>query len=221
MDEIENYEIECFPSVAFTAKRNEQNRVLNSIVSANDLDLNWLKNNHEMIHFFGLGFIQLKINSSFRIHFYSPKLPSIIGDEDFHNHRYDFVSRILKGHFSQEIAEIAERIDGNTHVMEDESCQKDNKIKTERKSCSIKTIEKNFFRQGEFYSLKHNQFHRVKNPIDNCITLLCRGKYQKEFAQVIRPIDVIGVCPFSKKIEEKELWEIIEEMLFPTTDYVL
>lgn len=38
------------------------------------LNLAWLKANHRTIHYFGLGFIQLKLDESRRMHFYVPSL---------------------------------------------------------------------------------------------------------------------------------------------------
>ncbi len=73
-----------------------------------------------MIHYFGLGFIQLKINFETRMHFYSPELPQITSNEDVHNHRYDFESCVLKGELEQELFHV---INGDTHLREQESCQ--------------------------------------------------------------------------------------------------
>lgn len=216
MDEVKEYIILPFPKEAFRETpaslqlKIEQNNILKNISIFTELDIDWLKKNCSMIHFFGLGFIQLKINNQYRLHFYTKDLQSIIGEEDIHNHRYDFSSRILKGHFSQEIFKA---IEGNTHIKEDESCQKEQHEGQEKSFCSIKSIEKQFYRQGEFYKIKHDVFHRVRPPIDNCITLLNRGAYQKEFAQVIRLIGSSKVCPFSHQIPEKELWETVERIL--------
>ena len=48
--------------------------------------------------YFGLGFIQCKINQHERVHIYHPDLMPIVNiEEEIHNHRYDFESTILMG----------------------------------------------------------------------------------------------------------------------------
>lgn len=173
------------------------------------LDLDWLKHNCQMIHYFGLGFIQLKIDKEYRMHFYTPELPPIISEEDVHNHRYDFTSVILCGSLTQEIYECVDEKD--THILEEESCQPGIKCETTQKACGIKLLGKQFFSLSSRYWTHHDTFHRVSTQ--NCITLLRRSEYKKNLAQVIRPKDALPICPFSKKVEESELWEIIERML--------
>lgn len=34
------------------------------------LDTDFLRKNHQLIHFFGLGFVQLKLDANLRMHFY-------------------------------------------------------------------------------------------------------------------------------------------------------
>lgn len=170
--------------------------------------LNFLKENCQLIHYFGLGFIQLKINKEYRLHFYTPELPAIVPEEDIHNHRYDFTSMILKGSLTQEIFSID--LSQKTHIMEDESCKSDIKCSSEKIPCGIKLLTKQIFCVGSQYSIDHDTFHRVNAK--ECITLLKRTDYKKEFAKVVRK-EGDHVCPFSKKIEEPKLWEIVEKML--------
>lgn len=172
------------------------------------LNLDWLKNNCEMIHYFGLGFIQLKINKSTRLHFYTSDLPPIVPEEDVHNHRYDFKSKILHGSFKQEIFEV---ISGDTHIRGQESCQPGIKTASIPESCGLKLACICNFTKGSEYFISHSTFHRVS--ANDCITLLERSDYKKELADVITPIGIKSICPFSKKVEENKLWEIIEYML--------
>jgi hypothetical protein len=174
-----------------------------------ELNLSWLKANCQMIHYFGLGFIQVKLDKAQRLHFYTDLLPPIVSEEDVHNHRYDFTSKILKGSLTQEIYEL---MDGDTHLVEDESCQAGVMAESNPKSCAIKLSSSHTYVAGSEYFIGHDTFHRVSN-CGSCVTLLTRSNYKKEFAQVIRPIDEEKTCPFSKKIEEKELWKIVGKML--------
>lgn len=179
-------------------------------MEATDIQFNidWLKKNHQMIHYFGLGFVQLKIDEQFRIHFYTPELPPITPDEDIHNHRYDFESYILKGKFQQELFHVAV---GNTHVCEEESCKEGIHSKSEGKTCGIALAGRHQYQAGSSYWLSHATFHRVK--ADNCVTLLKRSDYKKELAEVIRPVEGSKVCPFSQKIEDEKLWTIVDKMI--------
>ena len=173
-------------------------------------DIDWLKQNHERLYYFGLGFIQLKINDTYRLHFYSPELPPIV--EDIHNHRYDFVSTVIKGQITNHVYAVLAHPDMvETHIMRNESCNPDIDAPQSEAPCSIKLISSSTIFQGGSYEMKEHMFHRVE--ANYCVTLLRRGPYTKEFAQVITPADKTPVCPFSQKIPEPRLWEIIERSL--------
>ncbi len=182
----------------------------------NYLDVKWLKANHQMIHYFGLGFIQLKIDQKHRMHFYTGELPAIVSEEDIHNHRYDFTSRVLMGVLEQEFFAIT---DGDTHVLEKESCKEGVCADTDGKTCGV-TLLTTQITHGprSSYTVDHRTFHRVRGT--NCITLLERGEYKKELAEVVRPVGGPKVCPFSLKVPESELWDIVEDMLGRRARYV-
>lgn len=163
------------------------------------------------MYYFGLGFIQLKIDDTYRLHFYSPELPPIT--EDIHNHRYDFYSRILKGSLTNYRYSIA---NGSDFIMSNESCNPDIDAPANKKFCNAALASQNTYTGDKSYADKsyrvaHDEFHRVEAT--NCITLLSRSDYKKEFAQVVVPRNKESVCPFSKQIPEKRLWEIIENMI--------
>lgn len=172
------------------------------------LDVVWLKQNCKLIHYFGLGFIQLKINNAIRFHFYTEELPAIVGDEDVHNHRYDFTSEIIKGSLTQE---IYRKTDGDDYVLCEETCQAGVECHTKPVSCGIKLASRQVFVAGSEYWIDHDTFHRVYST--NAITRLTRTDYKKDLAQVIRPKDTTPVCPFSQKISEEELWCIVGKMI--------
>lgn len=174
-----------------------------------ELTLDWLKANCEMIHYFGLGFIQLKLDKTQRLHFYTKHLPPIVPEEDVHNHRYDFNSKIMSGTLVQEIFEV---IPGETHTIEEESCQVGVKVESTAKPCKLRLASMHTYHKNSEYFISHETFHRV-SYIDHCITLLARSGYKKNLAQVIRPVGQEHVCPFSQKVPEERLWEIVEEMV--------
>lgn len=177
-------------------------------ILANHKDINWLKQNHQMIHFFGLGFIQLKLSPEFRLHFYTPQLKPIIPDEDIHDHRYYFSSQILKGVFKQKIYQA---IKGDTHVLKYESCKEGDTPKIIGE-CAFKLLNLSEYTEGSGYYLDENTFHQA--IADNAITLIKRPITPvKQKARVAHIKSSPKVCPFSKKIAETELWNIVESML--------
>lgn len=175
-----------------------------------ELSVDWLKKNHQMIHYFGLGFIQLKIDKYRRLHFYTSELPPIVDDEDVHNHRYNFTSFVLKGDFCQHVFDV---VPGMTHVMEEETCRKGEEAKCWVVSCSLELNSQHNYSQGSLYMVSHKTFHRVYAK--NCITSIVRSDYKKENAQVVRPVGAPKICPFSQQVEESRLWEIVASMLSP------
>lgn len=117
-----------------------------------------LQKNCTHIHYFGLGFIQIKLGETYRIHFYTDQLPAIAGEEDVHNHRYDFRSKILYGNFKQELFEITP---GGVYVLEDESCKKNVTSEASSQVCSVKKIGEQNFIAGSEYTLDKDTYHRV------------------------------------------------------------
>jgi hypothetical protein len=171
------------------------------------LNIDWLKANHQLIHYFGLGFIQLKIDDSTRMHFYTPKLPPIVAEEDVHSHRYDFFSQVLKGFLNQSIFNV---IEGDSHLRELESCKEDVKSEVSPSLCALKLCSEHKYLKGSAYFISTDTFHRVSAE---GITLLKRSEVKKNFAEVIRPVNGNKICPFSAKVEKSRLWEIVECMI--------
>lgn len=167
-----------------------------------------LKSNYQMIHYFGLGFIQLKINDDLRLHFYTHKLPSIMPKEEIHNHRYNFTSVILKGVLGYE---LYTPIEGSRYIKRTVSCDPNKPVPDDAEECDIVCINSGFYTEGSHYRLNRDIFHRVWSP-DEAITQVWRNRDRREFAQAIgHPNE--QVCPFSKTVDEDELWEIVESML--------
>ena len=92
-----------------------------------DIDLETLRRNHVRLYYFGLGFIQLKLDEVRRLHFYSARLPPIT--EDVHNHRYGFLSRVLAGRLTNRVYALGQ---GESHVLVNETCNPDIKAPARR-----------------------------------------------------------------------------------------
>ena len=175
-----------------------------------NLEINWLKDNCQFLHYFGLGFIQLKINDKERVHFYNKILPAVTSDEEIHNHRYNFNSTILSGELIQEQFVV---VDGEEYIKEKESCKSGHSFNEPGTLCNIKKIGEHKYKKDSDYYIEHDVFHKVKSK--NCITYINRTGYLKDYAEVIRKIDADKVCPFStgNLFSQTQLWEIITDMI--------
>lgn len=163
--------------------------------------------------FFGLGFIQCKINDRERIHFYHPTLvPTVNIEEEVHNHRYDFESTILMGKINNKKYQFIEDNDNATHFLQSESCNESIKIEKSNNIYGTVVLESDeCISKGEAYLMKFYEFHTFHTT--KCITYLKRSSYKQDTAQVIRPINSEIICPFSIKLSPEECWNIINDCL--------
>lgn len=170
----------------------------------------YLKQNHYDSLFFGLGFIQIKVNERERYHFYHPELMPIMPEEEGHNHRYDFRSYVLKGCLRQEIYSVyPNEVDPNWHVLS-VSCDPDKPAPDDAKGCnpSIALLSDTY--AGSDYEILKDTFHKVLPAREPTVTFLRRGPVVKEFAQVVRHKDAPEVCPFSPEMSKEEMWTWVE-----------
>lgn len=166
------------------------------------------KYNYPFIHFFGLGFIQVKISDTRRYHFYTNKIPKYV--EHPHNHRYSFQSEILCGNLNEVLYEPTI---GDTHFMSTSNClPKDSNALDIRIPVSL--IQKNIFthKTGDTYARIPTDIHTV-DATEDTITFLTKTSEPifKEAFFIYEKNDE-PLCPFSKKYDEKELWDIVKEM---------
>lgn len=172
-----------------------------------DIDLDLLKHNHVRLYWYGLGFIQLKISHWHRLHFYTDGLGLDAINDDIHNHRYPFKSRILKGKLT---ASYWTWFDPDekpaTHILKNESCNPSVKDTAPPIPCTVHLMHSSEYLEGARYYLDEHTYHQV--------TLDCETEvYPKSVAQVITPIGVEPICPFSKTLPEEELWRLMAKML--------
>jgi hypothetical protein len=165
-----------------------------------------LKEECAKIHYFGLGFIQVKVTPFLRYHFYHFGLPVIMPEEEVHNHRYPFTSFVLKGALNQQIYGLGR---GADYVHSYVSCQPNKPApKSDKGIVAAEVVSNHWYSAGSYYTIRENQYHKVKATY--CVTMVQRSTYvPKEFAEVLRKPDAPEVCPFSKVIPESELWELI------------
>lgn len=181
---------------------------MNAITRIEDVTLANLRERATLIHYFGLGFIQVKLDADHRLHFYTAELPATVGEEEVHSHRYAFTSTVLAGALRQELFAV---VDGQTHVLEDETCREGCAAPSAPRPCGVRLIVDLHMAAGTRYRLAHDAFHRVGATW--AITSLEREPVAQEFAQVIRPVGAPKVCPFAEKVPEERLWETVARMI--------
>jgi len=163
--------------------------------------------------YFGLGFIQLKINEHQRIHFWVPEWPTIPGaDNELHDHRYTLTSTILKGEIHNHIYTPVSTEDP-THELIEVSC-KPNSSEEPRVIDRVTPVFLTSFvsKTGDTYTLSPDAFHTA-HTVGPTVTFVERADVLKDMARVIRPLDSAFVCPFSIKYSAQECWDKIEEIL--------
>jgi len=75
-------------------------------------------------HYFGLGFIQIKLTPDLRVHFWHPELTATVAEEELHDHRYDFRSHVVHGSTTHQVFEFLRDEKGDHEVVE-VSCQEE------------------------------------------------------------------------------------------------
>lgn len=171
-----------------------------AISSLEDLDLDWLRNNNYQAHFFGLGFIQVKLTPTQRLHFYHPSLPAFV--ESPHDHRYHFLSKVIKGGLYYDVWDTDD-VEGSKFVAEIESCKapgSDDSVDIPPETVlRLSHVGTYYAHMCSSYFMNMNTFHTVSPDflVGPCITFLTRTSPQKKLARVIQTME--KVCPFLSK----------------------
>lgn len=176
-----------------------------------DLTVDWLRANTKVAHFFGLGFIQVKLDDLTRVHFYHRDIPAFV--EEPHDHRYDFISTVLRGRLQNNIWMLAP---GDDHEVCLESCKPGAAAApTPIMKTGVKLFGSFTTGAGSGYHMHAQTFHTVQPQFEYgpVITFLKREAPVAEFARTIRRVGSPAVCPFSKPMGDDDLWEIVRRCL--------
>jgi hypothetical protein len=172
------------------------------------LDIDHLRNFEVDPAYFGLGFIQLKINSRNRIHFYHDDLPVLTDNP--HDHRYKFTSHILQGTLEQTIFQWEESQRG-AHSKQLVDCKAGSNPQASKRGHFTPTLHASFT-AGSWYQVEADTLHTVKGS-DHAVTHLYRLDTHKEYASVVVKDGDGNECPFSEPMTTNRCWELIEDML--------
>jgi len=175
------------------------------------LDIDWLRRSGAEPQWFGLGFVQLKLDDTHRVHFYSDALAPDTPPDEVHDHRYGFTSRVLLGQVRQTLFDFTPDPAGDWMCAE-VSCDPANPLppgggvrgRVEMTSSAVMAV-------GSRYSVIARQFHTFEAA--RAVTHLSREATRLPHARVCRPIGVEAVCPFSNPRPAEFLWSIIADLL--------
>lgn len=180
------------------------------------LNIDRLRETGAKPEWFGLGFIQLKLNATQRMHIWHPSLTPDVDEEEIHDHRYTFVSEILKGKMTHQTYEFDGAAFGNSEMLE-VSCDPANPLVNPRRiSGNSRTTGLYELVEGSRYRFEVGQFHRALTTF--CISLVTidtPAEEKREHARVIRKKGAKEICPFSNPMPEEKLWTIIADALAP------
>lgn len=176
------------------------------------IDIDWLRNKNNGAHYFGLGFIQIKMGDYLRFHFYHKDVPAFV--EEPHDHRYHFTSHVQKGSLANYIY-ILDGETGDQVSVEYESCKEGPGEVPPKESGTSMYFGSFRVNAGSGYTMHADTFHTVTpflqyGPV---ITSIQRTRPHKTFARVLRKPDASPVCPFSRPMEPSRLWEIVRDSL--------
>lgn len=170
-----------------------------------------MRENCQEIHAFGLGFIQIKLGLSTRVHLYTDKVKQTTEPEEVHDHRYGFTSDVLMGSLTNELYHVNKDPEGN-FTLREVTCKKGVEGESEPLyHCELKSLGKFIQKAGSSYALQADTFHRV-SASEGTLTFLTRDPPPyPEHARVVGKRDRPLVCPFSANtFTVEELWGIYE-----------
>lgn len=175
-------------------------------------DIDYLRKNARSINFFGLGFVQVKMSPTERLHLYHPDVPMTVDAESIHNHRYTFTSHVLKGLLKQSLYIVQQDILGDC-VLSYESCQAGVEPPERHDQVTVTKTAELHLPVGSSYTLDYKTLHRVE-AVGKTVTRILRPEdYEVRFAEVVKPLDAPRVCPFQTELTEEELWTYAEDTL--------
>jgi hypothetical protein len=165
-------------------------------------------------YWFGLGFIQLKLSDSTRIHFWSPEIKRV-EREEIHDHRYNFKSTVLYGtlHFDLFEMTLMQRDGVWTHELYQTDCSPEQEGNLEPKVYPVTLTKRGSYDlvRGSSYWFSSEQFHTTEGT-ELAVTYLERETKTKQFANVIKAKGAPHSCPFAEKMDEKLCWEHIKNI---------
>jgi len=158
----------------------------------------YLKENHQKILHWGLGFIQVRVNDDVNYHFYTDKISANFDCETPHNHRRSFISEILAGVLQEKVLFVKE---GGSLALTSNLCS----VSEFGGYVRITSVDNNTYKKGDKYLRTPYEYHTVSSS--NCVTRLEKFGDEHEVYSLgeTEPVEIV-------KYDEDFLWGIVEEM---------
>jgi hypothetical protein len=154
----------------------------------------------------------VKLDDRRRLHFYHRDVPAFV--EEPHDHRYGFVSQVLRGALTNRIFKLAA---GDDHVVSYERCRQNGQATPEGFEASLVSVGTFTVRAGSGYYIDSETFHTVHPEFEHgpVVTMVERELPFKEFARSVHAVGAPTACPFSCPMLDDELWAVVARCLTP------
>lgn len=158
---------------------------------------------------FGLGFIQLKMDENNRFHFWHPELPTnSVYEHEWHDHRYDFKSSVIVGSITNELASWRSNPSGDHAIWE--VCCAGNGA-TYKGEVDLIPVGSFTTHAGDSYHLSRDALHRVQ--AERCMTLQTRTTGPVKFKANVVATSFSDSNPFEETLPTDMMWEIISDIV--------
>ncbi len=174
----------------------------------NYLDLDYLRTLENQPTFFGLGFVQLKVDDQQRLHFWHPETRTPDYDEEWHDHRYSFSSQVLVGSLTNEIAYGEMNKKGDHEVWE--VCCKGNGAERVG-SGNIHYQTRMVTEVGQVYFLDRDAMH--KSHSEKAMTMQTRHLKNQKLKARIMTKEYNSPNPFDLSMPVSRIWDIIDDVI--------
>ena len=158
--------------------------------------------------YFGLGFIQLRMDDTRRFHFWHPDISVTHYDNEWHDHRYNFSSQVIVGSITNEVAFCEETPEGNLEVWE--VCCEGNGAEY-KTNANVHYQTRFTTHEGNAYFIHMNSLHKVNAEK----TMTLQHRYSREYKLKARVVSekYASPNPFTASLPEPRIWEIIRDVV--------
>lgn len=176
----------------------------------------------EVISLHGLGFIQVKLGGSQRLHVWHPELPrrQCFAHSQIHDHRFSFNSRVMVGSMENLLYSVVEgSIIDATHVCyrhEGARTDKGNRPWNPESFVCAQLDSSTLIEAGGRYSMPAYVCHATRPLGDGKVaTLMRKTKVHEQYgARSLCSVDVKPDADFDRhQLDEGKLWSIVLDVL--------
>jgi hypothetical protein len=165
----------------------------------------------------GLGFLQVKLPGRQRLHVWHPDLPrrDCYDHSAIHNHRFSFISRVLKG-TQKNVRVDVEIVKEGTHQLISHNgprSEKGGRLSYPVAQCLIHPREMEIYQPGNEYYMPQLEYHHT--PVDEIVvTIISKQTEGRIHANSVCANGVDFHYDFDRfQMSEADMWGIVTEAL--------